>query len=105
MGKITLIVLMLAALNPGADIDVQGNVITMDRLDGSPAVVIEVNEEAPVTIAPDGEEEEAAEADESSVEAAEESSEAEEPSADAEEEAEEASEEAEEETPAEEEAE
>jgi hypothetical protein len=80
MGKIALIVFLLTAFNPGADIDVNGNVITMDRLDGSPAVVIEVDADASaITLeeaAAEATEESSAEATEASDEAAEETDDA-----------------------------
>ncbi|WP_309122351.1 hypothetical protein [Paenibacillus sp.] len=61
MGKIALIVLLLGLCNPGAEIDVEGNKITMDRNNGSPVVVIEVKDGEPAVITEEEAAEEAAE--------------------------------------------
>ena len=50
MGKLALVVFLLSAFHPGGDIDMEGNTIYLDRMDGSEVVVIEVKDDGPAEI-------------------------------------------------------
>lgn len=52
MGKVAFVIFLLSCFNPNADFDVKGNVIYMDKQDGSPVIAVKIDEvsEDPVRI-------------------------------------------------------